>query len=399
MVIPRFIASRAQVLAKQFPALVITGARQSGKTTLIDLAFPGLRLVNLDLPSLAEQAEREPATFFSSYQPPVAIDEVQRAPGVFRHIKASIDGDRHTMGRFVLSGSQAFNLMKGASDSLAGRCAILELENLSAAELVAAGAIESAAAARSRLMSRGQFPELWRDPTISARDFHSSYVATYLERDVRQLLNVTSLRDFERFIRVLASRSGSILNKSDVAKDVGVSAKAIGDWLSVLEASGQIILLEPWFSSFGKRIVKSPKLYFRDTGLLCFLLGLDESSMALSPFLGALWETYIFAEMRKLEAAKGGGSRFWFYRDQRGREIDFVVERGGTLSFVEAKWSERPDASDAAVISTIDAELRISGSPWRPGRHYVVSLAAASYPISEGVEAVDEAAIAGILGP
>jgi hypothetical protein len=323
---------------------------------------------------------------------------VQRAPGIFRHVKAQIDLDRHAMGRFVLSGSQAFNLMKGASDSLAGRCAILELENLSAAELVSSGAIESAASARMRLISRGQFPELWRELSIPARDYYASYVATYLERDVRQILNVTSLRDFERFIRVIAARSGSILNKSDVAKDVGVSMKAIGDWLSVLQVSGQIVLLEPWFTNFGKRIVKSPKLYFRDTGLVCFLLGLDERSLELSPFLGSLWETYIFAEMRKLESARGLGARFWFYRDQRGRDIDFVVERGGVLSFVETKWTEHPDPSDAATIVTLDRELASSESPWRPGLHYVVSRTAATYPIADGIEAVDEDSIAAILG-
>jgi uncharacterized protein len=214
MSFPRFAVRKLQALASHFPAVVVTGARQSGKTTLVESTFPELATVSLDLPSLAEQAERDPGTFFREHPAPVSVDEVQRAPGLFVHVKAEIDRDGHSMGRFVLTGSQAFNLMKGASDSLAGRCAILELENLAAAELAEAGAIESAASARRRLMARGQFPELWRDPAIEARDFYSSYVATYLERDVRQILNVTSLRDFERFIRVLAARSGGLLKRA-----------------------------------------------------------------------------------------------------------------------------------------------------------------------------------------
>jgi predicted AAA+ superfamily ATPase len=397
MPFPRIAEARLRSLSGQFPALVVTGARQAGKTTLVEAAFPELHKVSLDLPSLAERAERDPGSFFREYAPPIAVDEVQYAPGMFRHVKAEIDRDRHAMGRFVLTGSQAFNLMKGVSDSLAGRCAILELENLAALELVRAGAIESAAASRLRLIGRGQFPELWRDPSISARDFYAAYLATYLERDVRQILNVTSLRDFERFLRALAARSGALLNKSEVAKEVGVSAKAIGDWLSVLQASGQIVLLEPWFANFGKRIAKSPKLYFRDSGLLCFLLGLDEDSLERSPFLGALWEGYVFAEMRKVEAALGRGTRFWFYRDQRGREVDFVLERGGELSFVEAKWSEHPEPGDARVIAALDRELRAAAIGWRPGRHYLLSTTASPFPIAEGIEAVSESAIEGML--
>lgn len=389
---------RLQSLAKGFPAIIVTGARQAGKTTLVESTFPDIARVSLDLPSLAEQAERDPAIFFAAHPAPLVVDEVQRAPGLFIHVKAEIDRDRHAMGRFILTGSQAFNLMKGASDSLAGRCAILELENLAAAELAQAGAIRGMASSRLRLMGRGQFPELWRDPSIGARDFYSAYVATYLERDVRQILNVASLRDFERFIRVLAVRSGALLNKSDIAKDVGVSVKAIGDWISVLQASGQIVLLEPWFANFGKRIVKSPKLYFRDSGLLCFLLGLDESSLPSSPFLGAVWETYLFAEMRKLESARGAGTRFWFYRDQRGREIDFVLERGGRLSFVEAKWTERPDARDAAAILAVSAELAASGGPMRPGPHYLLSRTAEPHSLEGGALAIDETGISLMLG-
>lgn len=397
MYIPRLFGARLRSLARSFPALVLSGARQSGKTTLMGQTFSAYHRVSLDLPSRAEQAERDPSSFFRDNPPPLCVDEVQYAPGLFRHIKAEIDKDRHAMGRFILTGSHSFNLMKGVSESLAGRAAIIELENLAEAELVAVGLVGTGGQDRLRLLARGQFPELWRDPSIPAREFYAAYVATYLERDVRQILNVTSLRDFERFIRILAARSGTILNKSEVAKDVGVSVKAIGDWISVLQASGQIVLLEPWFANFGKRIVKSPKLYFRDSGLLCFLLGLDAGSLESSPFLGAIWETFLFGELRKLEAATGSGTRFWFYRDQRAREIDFVLERGGRLSFVEAKWTEHPDDTDIRVITAISRELTESGGPWRAGPHYVLSRSAEAYPLAEGISAVNETAIGTML--
>lgn len=402
MSFPRLAAARLVELAQHFPAVIVTGARQVGKTTLARETFPGLPSVSLDLPSLADQAERDPAVFFANHPGPLVIDEVQRAPGLFIHLKAEIDRDRHAMGRFILTGSQAFNLMKGASESLAGRCAILELEGMSAFELVAAGAVKSAPASRARLIARGQYPELWRDPGMRARDFYTAYLATYLERDLRQLINVSSLRDFERFVRVLAARSGCLLNKSEVAKDVGVSVKAIGDWLSALQASGIVALLEPWFQSFGKRLIRSPKLYFRDTGLLCFLLGIDEDSteaeLSRSPFAGALWEAYLFAEMRKLAAATGSSVRFWMYRDQRSREVDFVLERIGELSFVEAKWSEYPAASDVAVIRALAAELAASGGPMRPGPHYVLCRTREPHSLDGGVLATDELGIRGMLG-
>jgi predicted AAA+ superfamily ATPase len=380
----RAMASRLKGLMEHFPALVLTGARQAGKTTLLRNCFPGHRYVTLDLPSVAEQAERDPQSFFRTNPPPLIVDEVQYAPGLFRHVKTQVDRDRGLMGRFILTGSQNFRLMKGVSESLAGRCAVVELENLSWQELSAHGL----AGPWIHFVTRGQFPELWRDPDIRPADFHSSYLATYLERDVRQILNVTSLRDFERFIRILAARSGSLLNKTEVARDIGVSVKAVGDWTNVLEASGQIVLLEPWFSNFGKRIVKTPKVYFSDSGLLCFLLGLDERSVPSSPFLGPVWESFVFAEMRKVVASSGDPCRFWFYRDQGSREIDFVLEKAGQLSFVEAKWSEHPDPHDVRTINAVDVALSRSDGPWKPGRHAIISRTAASYPITDKVRAI-----------
>jgi len=384
---PRRCAGRVIELARFFPAVVLTGARQSGKTTLLRSTFAEHHYVSLDLPSVAEQAERNPAQFLAENPAPVVVDEVQYAPGLFRHVKAAIDRDRHSMGRFILTGSQHFTLMKGVSESLAGRCGIVDLENLSHEEISAVIGSQDTRKKLLSLMVRGQFPELWRVRKLPRWDFYSAYLATYLERDVRQILNVTSLRDFERFLRVLAARPGAMLNKSDIARDVGVSVKAVGDWLSVLQASGQIIMLEPWFSNIGKRMVKTPKVYFRDSGLLCFLLNIDEESLSKSPSLGAVWETFLFAEMRKLNAVLASPVNMWYYRDQRAREIDFVLERGGRLSFVECKWQEHPSRDDARHLLAVHADLLLAGSSWRPGDHYVIGTPAASYPIASGIAA------------
>lgn len=340
--------------------------------------------MSLDLPSLAEQAERDPETFLSGNPPPLIVDEVQYAPGLFRHIKAAVDRNRHSNGQYILTGSQHFIIMKNISDSLAGRAAVFELENLSLMELDKAGIFSTKGKSLYRLLCRGEFPELWRNQTMDSNTFYTSYLVTYLERDVRQILQVTSLRDFERFIRLLAARSGSILNKTDLAKDVGVSSKAINDWISVLQASGQIILLEPWFANFGKRLVRSPKIYFRDCGLLSFLLGIDETILDQSPFKGAIWETFLFAELRKTDTYREGQGRIWYYRDQNAREVDFILEYKGTLSFAEAKWTEHPEEGDAKIMNSVHEDLTKSASPWKAGNRFILCRAAHSFHLADG---------------
>lgn len=388
MLFSREIIPQLMEAASHFPVLVLTGARQAGKTTALKAAFPSHGYVSLDLPSQAEGAERDPETFLAANPAPLIVDEVQYAPGLFRHLKSVVDRDRHRNGQYILTGSQHFVLMKSVSDSLAGRAAVFELENLSLPELEAGGAIRPAGTDLREVLCRGLFPELWRDRAMPRNTFYSSYLATYLERDVRQILNVTSLRDFERFIRVLAARSGSALNKSDVAKDVGVSVKAIGDWISVLQASGQIQLLEPWFSNFGKRIARSPKVYFRDCGLLAFLLGLDESNLDASPFRGALWETFLFAELRKTAPYREGRARVWYYRDQYAREVDFILEDRGILSFAEAKWTEHPDEGDSRTMGAVQGELASFPGPWKPGRRYILCRTPSPFPLADGTLAL-----------
>lgn len=332
----RDISAKLLDLANAFPCLVVTGARQVGKTTLLRELFPKHNYVSLDLPSLAEEAEKAPELFLSRHPAPLLVDEVQYAPGLFRHLKIAIDQKRHEMGRFVLTGSQKFNLMKEVSDSLAGRAAIVDLENLSVAEI-------AESVSWPKLLARGFFPELWRVPDIKAPDFYSSYLATYLERDVRQILNVSSLRDFERFLKVCAARSAQMLSYSDLGRDVGIKAETARQWISVLEASNQITLLEPYFENIGKRTVKTPKLYLNDPGLLCFLLGFDEGSLPSSPIAGAVWESFVFAELRKFFPLRKTPSSLWYYRDAQALEVDFVVTSGGEMDLLEAKWTESPD--------------------------------------------------------
>jgi uncharacterized protein len=347
MWISRDLEARLQQSARTRPVVVLTGARQTGKTSTLIRLFPQHRFVSLDLPTEAEQAEKEPDAFLRRHQPPVIIDEVQYAPALFRHLKVSVDANRRAYGRFLLTGSQKFTLMKGVSESLAGRADIVELETLSLAEI---------RSARSRTgletaIVRGGFPELYANPEINTAAFYNSYLATYLERDVRSLANVGSLRDFERFLRACALRSANLLNKADLARDVGIAPSTANEWLSVLVASGQIVLLEPWFSNRTKSIVKSPKLYLADTGLLCALLNIrSEEDLGQSPAVGAVWETFVFAQLRHRERRAGRTGGLFFWRD-RTREVDFVVDLAGRVELFEAKWTELPTASDAVNLS------------------------------------------------
>lgn len=349
MWIPRAIEPRLRRSAKTRPVIVLTGARQTGKTSTFLRLFPNYAFVSLDLPTEAEQAEKEPRSFLQRHPPPVIIDEVQYAPALFRHLKVAVDAHRTGNGQFLLTGSQKFTLTKNVSESLAGRADIVELETLSFAEIRAAlpqSMVETA-------IVRGGFPELYANPDIDLSAFYNSYLATYLERDVRSLTNVGSLRDFERFVRACALRSANLLNKADLARDVGIAPSTANHWLSMLEASGQVILLEPWFSNRTKSIVKSPKLYFADTGLLCALLNIrSEEALLQSPAVGAVWETFVFAQFRDRERRAGRVGSLFFWRD-RTREVDFVVDVGGRLELFEAKWTELPDASDTVNLNFV----------------------------------------------
>jgi len=378
MWIERDIEPRLRRSVRTRPAVVLTGARQTGKTSTLVRLFPDYEVVSLDLPTEAEQAEKEPAAFLRRHPAPLIVDEVQYAPALFRHLKTAIDAKRSRHGQFLLTGSQKFRLMKGVSESLAGRADIMELETLSLSEIRGAipkGSLEAA-------IVRGGFPELWANRDIDGANFYNSYLATYLERDVRALTNVGSLRDFERFLRACALRSGNLVNKADLARDVGISPSTANQWLSVLEASGQIVMLEPWFSNRTKSIVKSPKLYIADTGVLCALLNIRSPEMlAQSPAVGAVWETFVFAQLRHRERREGRAGGLFFWRD-RSREVDFVAESAGRVELFEAKWTEVPSATDAVnleFVRSVMGKSRVHGGG-------IVCRAANPFPLDNGFQ-------------
>ena len=379
----REIASAVSRLAAHFPAVVVTGARQAGKTTLLTRLFPDYRYVSLDLPQQAQLAEEDPRSFLERHSPPLLVDEVQYAPRLFRYLKVEIDRNRDANGQFILTGSQKFSLMKEVADSLAGRCGVLELEGLSIEELGDVFHDREQREGIASVLVRGFMPQLWKDPDLRPADYFSSYQATYLERDVRQLLNVSSLRDFDRFMRASAVRSGQLLNKTELAKEVGISNKTTTEWLSVLEASNQITLLEPWFTNVGKRLTKTPKLYFNDVGLLCFLLGLNQATVSDSYLIGAIWETFLFAELRKYLSATAPEASIWFYRDQ-SREVDFVIEKDGRLTLADAKWKEFPGPRDFRQPLAVQPLLRTARLP-----AMVLCRTGESYPVGNDMLAVN----------
>jgi len=380
MWIARRSSPRIERSVRTRPVLVLTGARQTGKTSTLAHLFPNYSFVSLDLPTEAEQAEKDPASFLERHKPPVIIDEVQYAPGLFRHLKAEVDAHRDRNGQFLLTGSQKFQLMQNVAESLAGRADILEMATLSLAEIRAAlpeTALETA-------IVRGGFPELYANLEIDLAPFYNSYLATYLARDVRALANVGSLRDFERFLRACALRSANVLNKANLARDVGISPSTANQWLSMLEASGQVVLLEPYFNNRTTSMVKSPKLYIADSGLLCALLNIRTvEELRGSPAVGAVWETFVFAQLRAREREASRVGSLFFWRD-RTREVDFVVDTGGNIELFEAKWTEVPDNRDTAnleyVRNALGKKTVASGS--------VVCRAPNGFPFANGFRAI-----------
>ena len=380
MWISRDVEARLRRSARTRPVAVLTGARQTGKTSTLRRLFPDHGFVSLDLPTEAEQAEKEPDAFLRRHPAPSIIDQVQYAPALFRHLKAAVDAHRGRNGQYLLTGSQKFTLMKGVSESLAGRADIVELETLSLAEIRRALPATSLEAA----VVRGGFPELHANPEIDAPAFHNSYLATYLERDVRSLANVGSLRDFERFLRACALRSANLLNKADLARDIGIAPSTANQWISILEASGQIVLLEPWFSNRTKSVIKSPKLYLADSGLLCALLNVrSERALRASPSAGAIWESFVFAQLRHRERREGRSASLFFWRD-RTREVGVAVDEGGRLRLYEAKWTELPAAGDATNLAFVREAI---GKP-RFGGGAVVCRARNGFPLAAGLRAV-----------
>jgi len=339
--IPREIEPRLGRLFEERPCLVLTGCRQTGKSFLArQLVAQGV-FVSLDRPMVAEEAERSGASFLGRQARPLCIDEVQYAPALFRYLKHAIDEARTTPGQFVLTGSQPFALMAKVSESLAGRAAVVHLLPLTLAEI--ASVRGDPRPPIDQMIWSGAFPEVHaRD--LDPVEFFASFIVTYLERDLRSLLAVRSLRDFDRFVRMLALRVANLVEIGALAQDAGVSVNTARAWLSVLEASGLVRLVTPWFENIGKRLVKTPKVFFIDTGLVCALLGLDSpAAVTRSQLAGALFENLVYLEIEKALCNQGQRRDVHFYRDHAGLEVDFVIPEGERLHLVEVKRAE--DAS------------------------------------------------------
>lgn len=329
--LPRHAAHTLQAMAAGFPVLAVTGPRQSGKTTLVRDCFAQLPYVNLEDPDTRELALADPRRFFAGLAGGAVLDEVQRAPQLLEYLLGIADASG-AMGRWVLTGSQQFGLMDGIGQSLAGRVGIVNLLPLAHAELPAAASLEE------RLW-RGGFPALHaqhRSPQPA--HWFAGYLATYVERDVRQLLNVANLLTFQRFIAMCAARSGQLLNLNSLAADCGISQPTARQWLTVLQASHLVALLPPYHRNFGKRLVKTAKLYFLDTGLLCHLLRIASPDDLLHHALrGAVFETWVVSEVLKHRFNRGLAADLHFWRDNHGLEIDLVFEQAGRLHGVECK--------------------------------------------------------------
>ena len=320
--IQRTIQAQLQKLAKMYPVVTITGPRQSGKTTLAKMTFPDYRYVSLENFDVRQMAEADPKGFLKSYAPPVIFDEIQRVPALLSYIQTIVDENK-TCGQYILTGSHQPMLGEGVSQSLTGRTGILRLLPLSIAELDAAGITME----RDQYIAQGFMPRLY-DSALDAKNLYRDYFSSYVEKDVRMMLNVKNLGAFETFVKLLAGRVGQLINLSALAGDVGVSVPTLKEWLSVLEASFIVCQLPCYYENFGKRLVKSKKLYFSEVGLAAWLLGIETPEQAArDPLFGGLFENMVVMEAMKARLNAGEVPNLYFLRDSQGLEVDLIFQR------------------------------------------------------------------------
>ncbi len=320
-------------LLRGFPSVTLTGPRQSGKTTLAKIIFNDRPYASLEDPDLRQVAREDPRSFLGRFPDGAVLDEVQRCPDLLSYLQTILDSDGR-MGLFILTGSQQFGLMSGISQSLAGRTAFIELLPFSILELAPTGKLPPTADA---MMLTGGYPPLY-DRDLPPASWFASYVTAYVERDVRQLIKIQELDTFQRFVRLCAGRTGQLLNLSSLATECGITHNTAKSWISVLEASYLVFLLRPHHVSFNKRLVKMPKLYFTDVGLVSWLLGIrTPEQMETHPLRGNIFETLIISEVIKSQFNRGERPAFYFWRDSNGNEIDLLVEQGARLMPIEIK--------------------------------------------------------------
>lgn len=331
--IQRSIAPHVKRMAGYFPVVSIVGPRQSGKTTLARMLFPDFEYVNLENPETLREATGDGASFFLNHRPPLVVDEVQRAPELLSRIQVFVDERPSEKGLFILTGSQQADLKAGLSQSLAGRVALATLLPLSIRELEDAGLGQT----RDEYLFKGFMPRLYQE-FIPPHDLHENYLATYVERDVNRLVNIRDKRAFDAFLRVLAGRTGQLLNCQSIAGDIGVTMPTVKHWISVLEACFVVFTLPCYYRNFGKRFVKAPKLYFTDVGLAAHLLGIrSPDQVSRDPLFGPLFETMVVSEAFKSRRNRGLPPDLYFIRDRSGMEVDLVLEEARRLHLFEIK--------------------------------------------------------------
>lgn len=324
--IPRALEKQVAQAIRHFPAVVLTGPRRAGKTMLLRRLFPKASYFLLEDPDVVARLRADPQGFLDAVKTPAILDEVQQVPEVFAFVRSRIDRQPRRTGQWLLTGSQEAPLMQGVTESMAGRAAVLQLLPLSVRETPKVSLL------------RGGYPEAIARPG-AARLWLASYLQTYLERDVRAVTAVKDLATFRRFLALLASRHGQVLNKTDLAAPLGVSVPTIAQWLGVLETTAQLLIVPPFYENLGKRLIKSPKVYLADSGLACHLLGIETAAeLEKSPFLGALFEGFIAAEIAKAQVNAGRRRELYYFRDEQGLEVDFLLPgRGSSLALVECK--------------------------------------------------------------
>ena len=372
MFIERHIKKAFLERMKWNSAIVVTGARQVGKTTLIENILPDVPKVELDDKITLQMAKNATSQFMELNPPPVFIDEVQYAPEIFHYIKMIVDKNKEK-GQYFLSGSQPFRLMKNVSESLTGRAGILTMYGLSMREIFNEKWHEPFLTTMEYLLERkknhseikiktiwntiwrGSYPELYEKPDYPRDIFYSDYLKTYIERDIRDLARVGDELQFIQFLRVIAARTGQILNLSDIAKDVQISVPTAKHWLSILETSGIVFLLMPYHYNFGKRVIKSPKVYFTDTGLSSYLAGWNSpESLMTGAMNGAYFETFVINEIIKSYVNCGKEAELYFFRDSNGVEIDLLIYENGTLFPIEIKCTSEPKPNMIKAFKVID---------------------------------------------
>jgi predicted AAA+ superfamily ATPase len=357
--VPRRLGTRLRALARRFPVVTVTGPRQAGKTTLCRALFPRHRYASLEAPDTREYATEDPRGFLAELAQGAVIDEVQRAPALLSYLQEEVDA-RPRPGRFVLTGSANLGLLAGVSQTLAGRTGLATLLPFGHDEL---RGFAHAPRERDAILWSGAFPAVF-DRRIPVSEWFSAYVATYVERDVRQILNVSDLQAFQSFVRLCAGRVGQLVNLASLGSDCGITHNTARSWLSVLEASYVALRVPPWHANLGKRLVKTPKLYFVDTGLLCALLGIRTASqVAEHPLRGAIFENWVVTEVLKARVHRGLPADLHFFRSRSGLEVDVVVDTGATLLAAEVK-AGRTVASD--FFASLEELRRLVGAASPP---------------------------------